>query len=87
MEGRDDGHAVHGSGSKTVVAVDIDPKLLEELDELPDVRIGLRQYQWTAAQDEVLRRYWAKKRKADVARKLGLGEDICRRRYRELMGG
>jgi len=80
MVGRADGHATNGSASVTVV--EIDPKLLEVLDSLPDNT--KRGHEWSEQEDAVLRKYWMIKRKDDVARVLGMDCNTCRKRYREI---
>lgn len=81
----DDGYVVHGGPRQEAVAVDIDPRMLEELDALPDSR-GVLRHEWTPEQDAVLLKYWTVKRQVDVARVLGMCTNSCRDRYRELTG-
>jgi hypothetical protein len=86
MENRVDGSSVSGGTHTTTVAVDIDPELERALEALPDARGGNRGHEWTPAEDAALRRYWGVKRQADVARHLGVSENVCRDRYRKLSG-
>lgn len=79
------GNGVHGAGTETTVKIDIDPDILARLEALPNVR-GIRGHQWTAQEDEILNRYWLIKRKADVAKVIGVNEKACRERWEELHG-
>ena len=81
-----DGHAIHGSTRTAVVTVDIDPRLLDELEALPDAAGGALRHEWTAEEDAVLLKYWKSKRQVDVARILGLAANTCRERWRQLTG-
>jgi transcription initiation factor TFIIIB Brf1 subunit/transcription initiation factor TFIIB len=80
-----DGHAIHGSANTTSVSVDIDTALLERLESLPDKQTGRGGHAWTEQEDAILRRYWPIKRQSDVAKVLGMSQDTCRKRYRELV--
>ena len=80
------GHAVHGGARTETVKVDIDPRILDELEALPDAAGGALRHEWTAGEDAVLLKYWETKRQVDVARVLGLSTNTCRERWRQLTG-
>ena len=71
------------SSPKTTDVV-IPPALLAALDALPDPMRGPKGYQWTAGEDAALLEYWPRKRKADVAKALGIAQGACLKRYKEL---
>jgi len=75
------GSAVHGSPS--VDSVEIPAEIAEALESLPDRNSG-RKMGLEPWQDEVLRKYWRVKRKADIAQMLGICEAVLRRRAEEL---
>ena len=79
MDAAPTGHGVRrGLGEGIVIDV---AALERELAALPD---GLNLKPWTLAEDELLVRFWPVKRHVDVARLLGRGEHVCRRRFAEL---
>ena len=78
-----DGYAVSGGTHTSAVTVEIDEATLKALEALPDSRPN-RKAEFTPMQDAMLLRYWARKRKADVARAVGYSENVCRERYHEL---
>lgn len=87
MASRTHEYAVHGSANTQNVKVNIDPATLERLEALEDAQSGARRHQWTDEEDAILLRYWPVKRKEEVAAILGYGQEMCRRRYRELTSG
>ena len=72
---------VHGSAIVETIVLDRD--LLAALEALPDSQ-GTRYSIWTAEQDEILRRYWGRKRQEDLARIIGYSVRSCKRRYYKL---
>ena len=78
----DYGHAANGSAH--VATVTLPSELVEQLEALPGGM--MRDHQWTAEEDEVLRLYWPIKRKLSVAKILGMAPETCRKRYLELIG-
>ncbi len=72
---------IHESG--TVESITIPAEIAEALDSLPGAHTG-RKLQLPVWVDDVLRKYWRKKRKAEVAELIGVSEGVLRRRAREL---
>ena len=85
MEGASHGHAVGGGISTQRVDVPIDPEKLALFDALPDKTRGSKETPWTKEEEAILLRYWNSKRQADIAKALGRGLHVCRRRYEKLM--
>lgn len=80
MDAAHTGHGIRRGAGKGLV---IDAAALEaEFAALPDAGLNLKP--WTVSEDELLVRFWPVKRHVDVARLLGRGEHVCRRRYAEL---
>lgn len=66
------------------VKIEIDEELLSRLESLPDTRTGAQEKAWKAQEDEILRRFWGKKRQVDIANVLGRHVGCCRERWRKL---
>lgn len=78
MDGASSGHDIRGGKDVTGVKFDF-----SEFDLLPGSK-DRKRTEFTPEMDEALRRYWPVKVQEEVARKLGLSKNTCRRRYREL---
>jgi len=65
--------------------VEISAEMAAKLEALEDAHPGGPKHQWTAEEDAVLLKYWRIKRQVDVAELLGLDDNTCRYRYRDLM--
>lgn len=81
--------ASDGNGSGGGLAVErvkLDKSVLDAFDALPDSQPGQRAHAWTAEEDAVLVRFWPVKRKADVARLLGVAPGTARERFNFLTG-
>jgi len=72
--------------SPQITEVELSPELLAAFESLQDSHPGARQHEWTKEEDASLLRYWTVKRKADVAKVLGLHDGLCRERYKALTG-
>lgn len=68
---------------KPAESVTIPSEIAEALDSLPE-RNDSRKMVLEPWIDDALRQYWNSKRKADVAKMLGVSENVLRRRAREL---
>lgn len=73
--------AIHGS--QTVETVTIPAEIAEGLDSLPE-RNDSRKMMLEPWVDEAIKKYWRTKRKADIAKMLGISEGVLRRRAEEL---
>jgi hypothetical protein len=62
-----------------------DSELRAALELLPNSKVGGVEKPWSSEQDELLLYYWPIKRKSDVAKLLGRGENACRSRYELLL--
>lgn len=65
--------------------VEIRAEWLEKLDRLQESKPGNPGVRWTPEMDEVLLRYWNKgPRQLDVAKIIGVNQQSCRERWKEL---
>lgn len=66
------------------VKIEIAPEVLALFEALPRAGGGRPWRVWTAEQDYLILTYWPTRRQAEVAKTLGICENTCRKRYREL---
>ena len=71
-------HEVRGGQNRTSVTFDF-----AAFEELPDSNVG-RAKNWTKEMDAALLEYWPRKMQRDVARLLGVCDNVARARYRYL---
>ena len=72
---------------KNAVVVTIPDDILKRLEKVKDAKIGCGGHKWKPWEDEVLRKFWQKKDKRELAKLIGVHVNTARNRYKELMGG
>ena len=65
----------------------ISPEMLERLGQMPDRHPGIQELVPTDEQIEILRLYYHRKTRDDLARLLGISPNTMRRWYRKYLEG
>lgn len=71
-------------GQKTVQHVKISCEMLQKLESIND-SIRSHGVQFTQEQDEIIKQYYVKKNKRDLAKMMGICYNTLKRRYDELV--
>ncbi len=71
---------------KNAIVVTIPDDILQRIEKVKDAKIGCWGHKWKPWEDEVLRKFWQKKDKRELAKLIGVHVNTARNRYKELMG-